>query len=164
MCKQIPTQVAVNVCSGSGKYPWQMTKDEFRDYYFSGMSYTMKTSTLRSTQFLTDESSPQVRRRNAQYGTSSRSCTEIADLKESVRKYGIKSPVSLYVSSKGEIGISDGTHRVLVASELELPEVSVEMTPSMVDDNGHLKIVRYMQNCGYPIPDRVLAEYDNELM
>lgn len=70
--------------------------------------------------------------------TPTRTTKAIDTLKSKIEKEGFdpSRPVSLFMQSNGKIGISDGTHRVLVASELGIENIPIVLTPSMIKAEG----------------------------
>ncbi len=71
-------------------------------------------------------------------GTGVRSKDQIDELKAKIDKEGFdpSRPISLFQMKDGKVGISDGTHRALVAKELGLEFVPISLTPNMMNQKG----------------------------
>ncbi len=115
----------------------RMTPEEFEAAWYAGKPIDVPVSWLRDDAFINAD--PQsIRRLPAVggYGTDARSHAEVADLLASVEKSGVKKPIGLYKDAAGRLGISDGTHRVLVSELAGHETIPVRATPNFIDREG----------------------------
>ena len=152
-------KVLVVLCedSDSLKYPWELTNAEFRNHFFKDILMKFPVEWLRDPSFLTADA-VSVRCRDEAGDTGSRRRDYLDRLRGDIDRDGVKDPVSLLLTRKGEWGICDGTHRVMLADELGLKDVPVEVTPNVVDFGGHALLVRRARLKGYVVPPQVMKE------
>jgi len=150
------------VGGGGRKQPWEMTKKELEQAFFNNTPLEMGVDTLRNRQFLNaDTTSVRDRKKigGITLGTDAKQADNFRELKKKISEEGIKNPVALYADSKNRIGVSDGTHRVLIAKELGQKTVPIQMTPSIIDKGAHKAFVKQALSEGKPVPAKVLKDY-----
>lgn len=139
-------------------FPWELTREEFRSRWFKNGVFSFPVEWLRDSGFLNSNPDRGVTIR--QRDNSSRPPEYIDQLKTSVEKEGVKRPPSLNMYKDGTFGLADGTHRVLVASELGNTYIPLEFTPNFVDYDGYDVVVKRAFNKGINLPKKVLDQFD----
>lgn len=138
-------------------FPWELTRKEFEDRWYDRKPFSLPVRWLRDPGFL--NSDPKrgitIRQRDA----SSRSQEYIDSLKDDVAKRGIQSPPSINMYSDNTFGLSDGTHRVLVAHELSQTYIPVTFTPNFLDFGGYKVLAKKAFDEGIPLPQQVLDQF-----
>ena len=140
-------------------FPWEMTRKGFEDYWLSGKNFSFPVEWLRDHRFLNSDPARGITIR--QRDLSSRPQEYIDKLKASVEKEGMRdeSPPSINMYKDGTFGLSDGTHRVLVASELGHTYIPVEFTPNFVDFGGYDVVTKRAILKGINVPKEVSDQF-----
>jgi len=90
------------------------------------------TKLLRNPSLYQKE--PEINVRQRQKGhTGSRTSKELERTKRKIQKDGVKHPLGLRIYDNGKLEIIDGTHRLLISSELGLPFVPVRFVPNTLE-------------------------------
>jgi len=150
----------LNLLEERNPFPWEMTREEFENHWNYGKGYfSLPTPWLRDPSFVTGHGKSgnvSIRDREG----SSRSPEYLRELEASIGKEGIKMPVSLNLTRDGDVIIFDGTHRVMIAADLDHTFVPIEFTPNFLDYNGYELVVKKAFEEGRRIPMEVLAQFD----
>lgn len=130
----------LRICE-SAQYLWQMTPQEVRSAFFRNERPLLPLSWLVDPEFIT---------RSEKYGcqfrtrkNSPRDEEYLNSLKGKMERDGFVGSVGLTAEKGGEIGICDGTHRIMLALELGMKNAPIEMTPNFIDNNGIAKVRSY---------------------
>ena len=104
----------------------------FEDFNNPDKAVLLPVKLLRKTSLYKHEPEVNVRQRN-KGRTGSRTSKELERTKRKIKKIGIKHPLGLRIHDNGKLEIIDGTHRLLIASELGMPFVPVKFVPNTIE-------------------------------
>ena len=130
----------------SAQYLWQMTPQEVRSAFFRNERPLLPLSWLTDPAFVTrsEEYGCQFRTR----GNSPRGKDYLNSLKNKMEQDGFVGAVGLTAEKGGQIGICDGTHRIMLARELGMKDAPIDMTPNFIDNNGLAQVQAYAKKKG----------------
>jgi len=159
------------------KAPWKMTVDEFHDaveaHHYQGQSchspFEIPVSILRSPGFVAHEPGTFIGIRTAEL--ESRKPQYVAELKEDMKKHGLRCAVSLdYRPERGKLEVLEGTHRIMIAEQLGWPTIRVQWVPRAISSHvrGYMTpaqawYVRWALSHDKKVPAKVLREYNRAL-
>jgi len=109
-----------------------MVVEGFEDFNDTNKAVLIPTKILRNKSLYQRDPEINVRQRVGGR-TGSRTEKQLDRSKRKIAKGGIQHPLGLKVWDNGKIEIIDGTHRLLIASELKIPFVPVRFVPSTID-------------------------------
>jgi len=159
------------------KAPWKMTVNEFHDAveanHYQGQSchspFEIPVSVLRSPGFVAHEPGTFIGIRTAEL--ESRTPQYVAELKEDIKKHGLRCAVSLnYRPQEGKLEVLEGTHRIMIAEQLGWPTIRVQWVPRAI--SSHVKgymtpaqvwYVRWALENAKKVPAKVRKEYNRAL-